>query len=75
VEILNASQNAKYIAVAPKVQCRDVAHMESYFQDIIDKGGEGIILRDPRASLQPGRSPAFLKHKVPPRLSKGRPIS
>jgi len=40
-------------------------HFERYFQDIIDKGGEGIILRDPRAPFQPGRSPGYLKHKVP----------
>ena len=40
-------------------------HMEKFFQDIIDKGGEGIILRDPEAPLQRGRSRGYLKHKVP----------
>ena len=39
-------------------------HLESVFQDIIDEGGEGIILRDPKAPYQPGRCPGYLKHKV-----------
>lgn len=39
-------------------------HMERFFQDVVDKGGEGIILRDPIALLQPGRSLGYLKHKV-----------
>jgi len=39
-------------------------HLEKFLQDIIDKGGEGIILRDPVARIQPGRDPGYLKHKV-----------
>jgi len=44
--------------------CMDTSHMESFFQDVIDKGGEGIILRDPKSPYQPGRSLGYLKHKV-----------
>lgn len=54
----------KYIEVAPKQECRDVVHLEAFFQDIVEKGGEGIILRDPKALPRPGRSPGYLKHKV-----------
>jgi len=54
----------KFIDIAEKVVCRDLAHLESFFQDVIDKGGEGIILRDPHAPLQSGRSSSYLKHKV-----------
>ena len=54
----------KYIDIAEKVVCQGNEHLESFFQDVIDKGGEGIILRDPQAILQPGRSPSYLKHKV-----------
>lgn len=39
-------------------------HLEKYFQNTIDLGGEGIILRDPAAPYQPGRCPGYLKHKV-----------
>lgn len=59
-----ADTSCKYIEMARKEECRDVHHMETFFQEIIDRGGEGIILRDPRASYQPGRSPGYLKHKV-----------
>jgi len=54
----------KHIGVAMAERCQGMQHMEQFFQRVIDKGGEGIILRDPRATLQPGRSPAYLKHKV-----------
>jgi len=50
--------------VAPKEVCHDVAHLEQYFQTIVEEGGEGIILRDPQAVLKPGRSSGYLKHKV-----------
>ena len=46
------------------MECKDVAHVETFFQDIIEAGGEGVILRDPQAFLQPGRSTGYLKHKV-----------
>jgi ATP-dependent DNA ligase len=54
----------KYFEVAQKEVCKDLSHFETFFQDIVDKGGEGVILRDPTSLLQPGRSPGFLKHKV-----------
>jgi len=54
----------KYVEVAPREQCRDITHLEKFFQDIIDEGGEGVILRDPSSPYQSGRSPGYLKHKV-----------
>jgi len=44
--------------------CQGLPHLEEILQDIIDKGGEGIILRDPKAPLQAGRGHGYLKHKV-----------
>lgn len=58
------SWNCKYINLAEYVECKDMAHLETFYQDIVDKGGEGVILRDPECLLQPGRSPGYLKHKV-----------
>jgi len=43
--------------------CQGLSHLEKFFQDVVDKGGEGVILRDPSAPPQPGRSPGYLKHK------------
>ena len=53
-----------HVQLAPTEPCKDMTHIETYFQDIIDKGGEGIILRDPDSLYEAGRSSAFLKHKV-----------
>lgn len=53
-----------YAEVAPKVVCTDGNHLERFLQDILDIGGEGVILRDPIAPLQPGRAAGYLKHKV-----------
>jgi len=50
--------------VAEKQLCEGISHMERKFQEIIDGGGEGVILRDPASPMRPGRSAGFLKHKV-----------
>lgn len=50
--------------LSPYEECRDTGHLETFFQDVIDKAGEGIILRDPAELYTPGRAPGFLKHKV-----------
>ena len=54
----------QYITVAPKEVCTGMTHMESFLQDILDSGGEGIILRDPNAPFESGRSAGYLKHKA-----------
>ena len=56
--------NHSIIKLATKKECNDMRHMEKLFQDVIDQGGEGIILRNPTTPYQPGRSPGYLKHKV-----------
>jgi len=55
----------KYAEVAPTVTCSGTQHLEKYFQDVMDKGGEGLILRNPDSPYEHGRSRGFLKHKVP----------
>lgn len=66
LSIANALQGDahKYVSLAPYVVCKDTTHLEKEFQDIIDQGGEGVILRDPVSPYQAGRSRGFLKHKV-----------
>jgi len=54
----------KYVTLAEKSRVKDSAHLEEFFQQVIDLGGEGVILRDPLAPQVPGRSSGFLKHKV-----------
>jgi len=50
--------------MAPKEICTGLGHLEKYYQDIVESGGEGIILRDPNSPYEAGRSRGFLKHKV-----------
>lgn len=54
----------KHAEVANKEICKDVQHLEDFFQAVLKGGGEGVILRDPKSLYQPGRSASFLKHKV-----------
>jgi len=53
-----------HIMIAGKEVCQGSEHLDKYFQEIIIQGGEGIILRDPKALYKPGRSLGYLKHKV-----------
>ena len=39
------------------------AQVEEYLQKVLDKGGEGIVLRDPRATWTPKRHNGILKYK------------
>lgn len=39
-------------------------HIDAFLANIVDQGGEGIILRDPEEPYRAGRSPGYLKHKV-----------
>ena len=64
VEEILSHVDSKYVDLAPKQICTGMRHLEQFFQDVVDRGGEGIILRDPKAAYQPGRSAGYLKHKV-----------
>ena len=59
-----------FLEVAQKAVCSGTTHLEQFYQDVVDKGGEGVILRDPLEFLQSGRSPGYLKHKVIGNLSR-----
>jgi len=63
---VNAVEHSKckYLSLAKYEECKDMQHLEQFFQDVLDKGGEGIILRDPNSLYKPGRSQGYLKHKV-----------
>jgi DNA ligase 1 len=57
-------KRSPYVKIAPWEECKDSAHLDKFYQSILDKGGEGVILRDKRAPYSPGRSNGYLKHKV-----------
>lgn len=57
-------QPSDVVQIAPYQICKDMTHLDAVCQDILDGGGEGIILRDPSSSQTSGRCAGFLKHKV-----------
>ena len=59
-----AESGCTFMKLAGYEKCQDEKHLDTFFQDIIDKGGEGIILRDPASAYEPGMSAGYLKHKV-----------
>lgn len=61
--VTHNSDSNKWVAVAPYIKCEGTAQLEQVFQDIVDTGGEGIILRDPLSPATKGRSAGYLKHK------------
>jgi len=61
---IGAEGTFKYIKLAKKEVCGGLPHLEKFLQDLLDQGGEGIILRDPHAPYRPGRNTGYLKHKV-----------
>ena len=38
-------------------------HLQSYFETIVKKGGEGVMLREPNSAYKPGRSSSLRKFK------------
>jgi len=61
---LLALPSNRFMQVAPKEECKDIQHLERLMQDTIDGGGEGVILRNPEAMYESGRSRGFLKLKT-----------
>jgi len=60
-----------HAAVVPHIRCRDTQHMVELADAIVTDGGEGVVVRDPRAMYEQGRSLSALRW-VPqcPRLNR-----
>lgn len=53
----------KYIKILPQVKIKDKAHQKAFLRDIEDKGGEGIVVRDPNTLYINKRTSKALKVK------------
>lgn len=58
-----AAHPAGPIRIIPQTPCRDRAHLRARLAEVEAKGGEGLVVRDPRAPYQTGRSAAAVKVK------------
>lgn len=52
-----------YIAIIPQIAIQDKSHLQQFYQDILSKGGEGVVVRNPDAHYVHGRSAQILKLK------------
>ncbi|WHP47945.1 DNA ligase [Mannheimia bovis] len=59
---LNQHPNA-HIEIIPQIPIQDKAHLQQFYQDILAKGGEGVVVRNPNAEYIQGRSAQILKIK------------
>jgi DNA ligase-1 len=45
------------------VKCKNTESLNEFFQNIVGKGGEGVILREPQSLYKFGRSESLKKFK------------
>ncbi len=49
--------------IIPQITCEDRAHLDRFMADVEKRGGEGLIIKDPKLPFHTGRSPHVLKVK------------
>jgi DNA ligase-1 len=54
---------SSYVFLIPQTPIEDPAHLARCLDEIVEQGGEGLIVRDPEGGYTPGRSAAILKVK------------
>lgn len=53
----------EYIRVIEQIECKNLRHLERVFNNLISKGAEGVMVKNPNAEYQNGRSDNLLKLK------------
>jgi DNA ligase-1 len=54
---------SRYATVVHQIPVRDAAHLAAHLEEVVSQGGEGLMVRDPRAGYTPGRGASILKVK------------
>jgi DNA ligase-1 len=67
--LLDMSKNEKtpwptHLQVITDLVCEGSQHLNAFFTNVLQKGGEGVILRNPKSLYETGRSDSFYKLKV-----------
>ena len=52
-----------YIQIISQIPIQDQAHLQQFYQAILNQGGEGVVVRNPNAHYIRGRSAQILKMK------------
>lgn len=53
----------EYIRIIPQIKIKDKSDLDRFLSEIEDKGGEGVIVKDPQMPYHTGKSPHILKVK------------
>ena len=54
----------KHVVKVLPIQCKGTDHLRQYFEEIVAKKGEGVMLRKPNSHYERGRSTTLRKFKV-----------
>jgi DNA ligase-1 len=52
-----------HIKIIEQIVCRDTAHLNQFLENVIESGGEGVVIRDANTTYHTGRSADILKVK------------
>ena len=59
-----ASTHPIYLEITPQIKVKNQPHLKAFLQEIVDQGGEGVVVRDPMALYKTGRLSSALKVKL-----------
>eukprot|EP00026_Physarum_polycephalum_P001704 Phypoly_transcript_01706.p1 GENE.Phypoly_transcript_01706~~Phypoly_transcript_01706.p1 ORF type:complete len:1010 (+),score=136.82 Phypoly_transcript_01706:80-3109(+) len=62
--LANIGSDHPFGIIVSRVLCSDETHLQNTLKAIVNKGGEGIIIRQPRSMYEHGRSKCLFKLKV-----------
>ena len=51
------------VKVIEVTRCESPEHLKQYFDQVLKKGGEGVMLREPQSLYKAGRFPGLRKYK------------
>ncbi len=57
------SHQIHHMKIIKQTVCEDKKHLEKFFEEVKSKGGEGVVLRDPKAPYIAKRTTKALKYK------------
>ena len=59
-----AIKGSKHCVAHKHTKCKNKEHLDEEFKKVIDKKGEGLMLKNPKSKYEDRRSPELLKVKV-----------
>ena len=60
---MKSNKFPSFVNIVETIECQSKEHLKQYLSDILAKGGEGVMLRDPQSLYKVGRSQGLRKLK------------